>query len=233
MKKMLYLVVVGLITFNLQAQNNHRTVKVVGEAIIKVIPEQVIFRIPLKVIDPSYAGCSNSLSETLNELQTELLRKGVSKEKVHTAQYTISENMVYEDGKRVQKGYKGSVSVTLSDTYSKEFVQKVLASVDKLKLSYAIDFSLSSEQKDVLSKMAITKAVEDATHKANILAIASKLQLGDISLISYGERNFMPGPLTPQRMEIANVDFKNSNELNLNPPSIHLTKSVTIVWQIE
>lgn len=233
MKKIVFLLVVGLITFNLQAQNNQRSIKVVGEAMIKVIPEQTTFRIPLKIIDPSYMECSNSLRETLDKLQTDLLRQGISKDKVHADQYTISENMVYENGKRIQQGFKGSVSVVVSDIYSQEFVYKVLGSVDKYKLSYAIDFSLSPEQKDVLSKEAITKAVEDATQKAHILAEASKLPLGEIILISYGERNFMPGPLTQERMEISTADFKNSNELNLNPPSTHLAKKVTIVWQIK
>lgn len=233
MKKFLFLVCVGMFTFNLQAQNHERTIKVVGQAIIQVTPEQTKFKIPLKIIDPSYLGCSNSLSKTLNKLQSDLLRQGISEDDVHTAHFSISENMVYEDGKRVQKGYIGSVTVMVSDTYSKEFVQKVLESVDKLELSYAIDFSLTSEQRDALSKVAIKKAVEDAKEKATVLAEASEVELGKISIISYDERSFMPGPLTPQRMEMSNADFKSSNELNLNPPLTSLSKTVTIVWQID
>lgn len=233
MKKLLFLLLVGMISFNLQAQTHERTINVNGEAIIKVVPEQVNFTIPLNIIDSSYLGCSNSLSQTLNELQADLLTKGISEEKVHTAHFTISENMVYEDGKRVQKGYKGSVTVLVSDTYRKEFIHEVLESVGKLELSYVIDFSLTSEQKDTLRELAIRKAVEDAKQKATILAEASEVHLGEVSLIAYGDRTFMPGPLTPQRMEMTKADLQGSNELNLNPPLISLTKSVNIVWQIE
>lgn len=222
-----------MIGFEALAQVDQRSLEVVGKAIIKATPQEVNFRIPLKIIDSSYSGCSDALGETLSKLRADLLRKGIAEDKIHTSNYNIAENLVYEGGKRQQQGYKGSVVVMVSEKYSSEFIQKVLMSVEKLKLTYAINFSLNSQQKDELSKQAITKAVEDAKQKAIILAEASQVQLGDITLISYGKDNYRIEPLAMERMSMNQDEQKGSNELNLNPPLLSLNKSVTIVWQIE
>lgn len=215
------------------AQTNNRSIEVVGKATIKTIPEEVIFRIPLKIIDSSYIDCSNAISKTLSNLQQDLLSKGVSDDRIRTSSFSISENMVYEAGKRQQQGYKGSVTVMVSESYTAEFVQKVLESVEKLKLTYSINFSMSVNQKEELTKLAITKAVEDARQKAIVLSEASDVQLGEISRISYGKDSHRAEPFSAERMLSSQSDVSGSDELSLSPPLTSLFKSVLIVWAIK
>lgn len=233
MKKFAIILLIGMVSFiDVVAQGQQRTLEVVGKATVKAFPEQVIFRIPLKIVDAGYLGCSNLLATTLNNLQKDLIEKGIDKEKVNTANYNISENIVFENGVRVQKGFKGEVSVMLAADYSPELVGKVLETVRELKLSYAINFSMSEEQKSRLTDVAMASAVEDAKQKAVILAKTAEVQLDAIVRVSYGMDQFRPEPFMSERIMASSSDA-GQNELNLSPSLTSLFKSVLIVWEIK
>lgn len=233
MKKLVCSVFFLMILFNVEAQTSKGSIEVVGKATIKTIPEEVIFRIPLKIIDSSYLECSTAINKTLSNLRNELISKGIADSRIRTANFSISDHMVYEGGKRSQQGYQGSVTVIVSENYSVDFVQKVLQSVEKLELTYAINFSMSTDQKEELTKIAISQAVEDAKQKALVLSEASGVQLGEISRISYGKDSYRAEPLHTERMLSSTMDAVGSNELSLSPTRIALFKYVLIVWDIK
>ena len=232
MKKITYLLFL-LVTTSLVAQNNQSSLQVAGKAIVKEIPKEIVFRIPLKIVDSSYVGCNDRMAYTLNELQKDLKKKGITEESIHTGNYSITENMVFEGGKRIQQGFKGSVNVMVSAIYSPELIQKVLESVSSFKLTYSINFSMSENQKQRLTEIAMVSAVEDAKQKALILAEAANVQLGSILKISYGIDQYRPEPMLSERIMSNQADELNQNELNLSPPLTSLVKSVLIVWEID
>ena len=232
MKKITYLLFL-LVTTSLIAQNNQSSLQVAGKAIVKEIPKEIVFRIPLKIVDSSYVGCNDRMAYTLNELQKDLKKKGITEESIHTGNYSITENMVFEGGKRIQQGFKGSVNVMVSAIYSPELIQKVLESVSSFKLTYSINFSMSENQKQRLTEIAMVSAVEDAKQKALILAEAANVQLGSILKISYGIDQYRPEPMLSERIMSNQADELNQNELNLSPPLTSLVKSVLIVWEIQ
>lgn len=232
MKKITYLLFL-LVTTSLVAQNNQSSLQVAGKAIVKEIPKEIVFRIPLKIVDSSYVGCNDRMAYTLNELQKDLKKKGITEESIHTGNYSITENMVFEGGKRIQQGFKGSVNVMVSAIYSPELIQKVLESVSSFKLTYSINFSMSENQKQRLTEIAMVSAVEDAKQKALILAEAANVQLGSILKISYGIDQYRPEPMLSERIMSNQADELNQNELNLSPPLTSLVKSVLIVWEIQ
>lgn len=232
MKKIIFLLFISVAP-NLFAQNDQGSLQVAGKAIVKEIPKEVVFRIPLKIVDSSYLGCNDRLAYTLNELQKDLIEKGITEESIHTGNYSIAENMVFEGGKRIQQGFKGSVNVMLSAMYSPELIQKVLESVSNFKLTYSINFSMSENQKRSLTEIAMVSAVEDAKQKALILAEAANVQLGSILKISYGVDQYRPEPFLSERIISSQADEQGQNELNLSPPLTSLVKSVLIVWEIQ
>jgi uncharacterized protein YggE len=232
MKKITYLLFL-LVTVSLVAQNNQASLQVAGKAIVKEIPREIVFRIPLKIVDSSYISCNDRMVYTLNELQKDLKKKGIAEESIQTGNYSITENMVFEGGKRVQQGFQGSVNVLLSATYSPQLIQKVLESVSSFKLNYTINFSMSEEQKQRLTEIAMVSAVEDAKQKAMILAKAANVQLGSILKISYGIDQYRTEPMLSERIMSSQADEMGQNELNLSPSMTSLFKSVLIVWEIQ
>jgi len=145
----LWLILFGVTIMN--AQTDPSVIQVAGKATVKEYPKEIVFRIPLKIIDTAYLGCSERLAKTLNKLQTDLKNKGIAEELIHTDNYSISENIVFEGGKRIQKGFIGSVNFMLKEDFNPEFVDMVLESVKHYKLNYSISFSMSEDQKKGLN----------------------------------------------------------------------------------
>ena len=228
---LLFAAVLGLT--NMSAQISQPSIQVAGKASVNEIAEEIVFRIPIKMIDSSYIGCNDRLSYTLNEFQKELREKGISEKSIHTSNYSITTNMIYEDGKRVQKGYQGKVNLVVSNRYSPELIQKVLQSINSFQFSYNVNFSMSESQKHRLTKIAMENAVEDAKHKAMILANASNVQLGAILKISYEIDQYRSEPFLSERIMSSQAEDIGQNDLNLSPPLTSLHKSVLIVWEIK
>ncbi len=234
MKKVTYLLLLFVLSVtNMSAQIDQASLQVAGKGTVKEIPKEVGFRIPLKIVDSSYMGCNDRMAYTLNKLQKDLKKKGIAEESIHTNNYSITENMVFDGGKRVQQGFKGSVNVMLAANYSPQLIHKVLESVSSYKLNYTINFSMSEDQLQRLTKIAMVRAVEDAKQKALILAEASNVQLGSILKISYGIDQYRPEPFLSERMMSSQTDELSQNELNLSPPMTSLFKTVLIIWEIK
>ena len=234
MKKVTYLLLLFVLSVtNMSAQIDQASLQVAGKGTVKEIPKEVGFRIPLKIVDSSYMGCNDRMAYTLNKLQKDLKKKGIAEESIHTNNYSITENMVFDGGKRVQQGFKGSVNVMLAANYSPQLIHKVLESVSSYNLNYTINFSMSEDQLQRLTKIAMVRAVEDAKQKALILAEASNVQLGSILKISYGIDQYRPEPFLSERMMSSQTDELSQNELNLSPPMTSLFKTVLIIWEIK
>lgn len=217
---------------NSKAQERERVIEVVGKAIIKDIPEEVYFRIPLKIVDTTYLGCSDRLSSILNEFQKDLKSKGILKESMNTSNYNIAENIVFEEGKRVNRGYKGNVNVVLNAKYSPALISKVLQSLENYKLNYSINFMMSASQKERLTDVVMLNAVKDAKQKASILAEGAGVELGEITRISYGIENYRADPMVYESTLMRQEDTQLKNDLNLSPPLTSLVKSVLVVWEL-
>ncbi len=234
MKKINTVLFVSLLFIsNIIAQMDPAIIEVAGKATVKEMPKEIVFRIPLKIIDSTYLGCNERLTYTLNELQMDFKKRGIQEEAIHTANFSITENLIFEGGKRVQKGFKGSVNVMLASDYSPTLIHQVLESVNSYELSYTINFSMSEDQKTRLTKIAMVDAVEDAKQKALILAESANVELGSILKISYGIDQYRPGPFLSERIVNSQADDISQNQLNLSPPFTSLFKSVLIVWEIK
>ncbi len=234
MKKISLLVYCLLIVgFSLKAQATDHTLEVSGKATVKEVAQEIVFRIPLKILDATYLGCSNRLAETLNDLKKDLSKNGIQEAWIKTNNYRISENMVYMDGQRKQDGYMGMVNIAVEGNYSPELVNNVLKSINSLALNYSINFSMSEEQKQRLTKIAMVNAVDDAKQKALVLSEATGVKLVGIAKISYGIDASRPEPFMTERVLSSQEDGSSSNDLSLSPPLTSLFKSVLIVWNIE
>jgi uncharacterized protein YggE len=234
MKKVSLLVYCLLIVgFSMRAQETGHTLEVAGKASVKELPQEIVFRIPLKILDATYLGCSNRLAETLNDLKKDLSKNGIQEAWIKTNNYRISENMVYKDGQRKQDGYMGMVNIAVDGNYSPELMNSVLKSINSLELNYSINFSMSEDQKQRLTKIAMVNAVDDAKQKALVLSEAAGVKLIGIAKISYGIDTYRPEPFMTERVLSSQDDGASANDLSLSPPLTSLFKSVLIVWNIE
>jgi len=98
------------------------------------------------------------------------------------------------------------------------------------------EFSIGYTVKDKEGPKAelISRAIEDARRKADIIASSADLELKVIESIDFGSDD-LRFEVSPVRMMYASneSDSRKSFDVNINPDDIELTENITIVWSIE
>ena len=232
MKKSFWMLIFLLGTgYSTLAQSIQPMIEVLGKSTVKEIPEIVEFTLPIKIIDSTFGGCSEQLLVALNRLQSDFVSEGLDKDQVTSSEYAIGEYFEFINGKRVNKGYRGTVNVKARFDYSQNMVNRIIALTKRHRHDFTIHFQLSEKQKKQLTAKALEEAVKDAKTKAEILAAASGVELGEIYKITYGQAPYHPAPLTMMRSDES--DHTASNELSLSPPMISTQQTVSILWEID
>lgn len=98
----------------------------------------------------------------------------------------------------------------------------------------SIEYTVSDPEKykDELLK----NAIEDSKHKAQVLAHAANVELGDIVSIDYswGEINFVSKPI--QNFAFASAEKTTGSpgyDIDIEADDIDVTDTVTVIWSIK
>lgn len=221
----------GLVT----AQSTESVLKVKGEAILQVVPEQMNIHIPIQVKEPTYEACSDKLIRTYNELRNALVKNGIAKDEVRAGRLEIQENYVYTDRERKLEGYIGTINISLDLPHNDKKLTSIMNTMkaEKFSFGYNLSFSLSETQKKNLREEAIKTAIADAREKAAVIAEAMQVQLSGIREISHGYDSDNHD-IMMQRGDMAymKADYESAPELQLTPNKIEIRKTISIVWML-
>lgn len=243
MKNLIILFLFISSSFNAYSQNSLcEAVVVEGKSSVKMTPEIIAFNINFSVVDTNYNRCAELTFQKIESVKSQFIKNGIDKELIETNNYSIAEKYEYDQVSRKQvfKGYRASIPI-LIETEVENPLSKQIYNIIKnnLKSNFKIDFHLSQVQIDAIKEKLIELAIEDANLKAQLLAKNSKIKLGKISKIQYGE------PRTISNFSRSNYELLNSyqpitrsSELKtgitvLNPAKIEMRTSVMIAWMIE
>ncbi len=222
------------------AQETVNNIEVVGTASVKAIPELMIVDIPVNIEDSTYVACSNNLQKKLSDLQKSMESAGVLEKQLKVLNFSIRENYEYNHKlqKSVKIGYRGQGNLQIEEIYSADLLQKIIKVLEKNESTFYLRFELSKNQKDILRKQSMEKAVADAKEKAHILSKASAVILGDIIKISYGKSIAQDDVNYQLRKEImirgVSADEKDySVEADLSPKEMSISTNVILKWAID
>lgn len=243
MKKITFLIFMFLPVFSyaqLDIDNEPYIIEVKGEFITRQKPENIIVSLEITETDSDYKKCFDKAFATLNALKTAFLKNGIAEKSVKTKDLSINEDYDWDNNKRIKKGYIAIINMEIENTYNEEFTRKLLKSLSEytFKVNYNIGFVLSEEQKEKLRETAIKESVNDARKKAEIIARASNLQLGEIYRINYGNSldfgNNIDNDLVKDETVLAIASPKiPDREIDFNPKEIAIKKTILIEWKIK
>jgi uncharacterized protein YggE len=225
-------------------QSKDLTLLVKGTAILKQMPELIYVSINIKSESQDYSDCQNKLLSKMEKVKSSILKQKFSKDIIKTNEISINERKEFINGKTVNTGFIGNVSVNIESAYSTEISNKLLAAfkTDSLFLNYTIAFRLSEVQKSQLRQQAIIMAIDDAKDKASLIAKSSNIKLLNINSITYldddmtylRDRDIIREVIKPSQDTFLMVRGTDSNTPNIdfNPKEIGIIKSVRIEWTI-
>jgi hypothetical protein len=250
--KTFFLTLAGLLIFSVisngqlySSQTKDHTILVKGTAIIKQIPELIFVSINVKSESQDYSDCQNRVLFKMEKVKIAILKQKISKDLIKTNEITINERKEFINGKTVNTGFIGNISIIIESPYSIDISNKLLTAFksDSLVLNYTVGFRLSEAQKSQLRQEAITLAIEDAKEKALLIAKSSNIKLLNINSITYldddltylRDRDIIREVVRPSQDAFLSVRGTDSDTPNIdfNPKEIGIIKSVRIEWTIE
>jgi uncharacterized protein len=198
-----------------------RTITVTGSGSVTVRPNQAGFSFGVTSQAKSAAQALDANAAAISKVIAALKAGGVGADKIQTENVSISP-VTSEQGDAIL-GYSvsNSVSVTVSDIErSGDLIDAAVAAG----ANQVSGPSLTVAAEDALYQDALRAAVSDARTKAQALAQASGVQLGDIVSVAEGAGGAPPGPVFSATESKADVPIE--------PGTREISASVTVVFAV-
>ncbi|NPV61483.1 MAG: SIMPL domain-containing protein [Methanotrichaceae archaeon] len=201
-----------------------------GEGKVIVVPDMAVVVLGVETRNASAEKAARENAELMNETISALLTAGIAEKDIQTSQFSLTTN-------RDQSPYSTSegkeplplefiatnrVSVRLNDTQGIGMVLDAAVSAGSNSIQ-SINFDLQDSQPQ--EDLALSRAVDDAQRKAQIVADAAGVQLGRILEISEGYG------YTSSRNEVA-FAYAAAPTTPISPGELEITASVTATYEI-
>lgn len=218
-----------------------RTLKITGKGKISVKPDRIRLNMIMEESYKEYEVTLSQSSDTTKILKELFVSLGFKKDDLKTKSFDIdTKNESYkakdQSWKKRLVGYTYTHRMLIEfDADNKklgEILYALAHSVITPEISIEYTVSDPEKHKDQLLK----NAIEDSKHKAEVLANAANVELGDIVSIDYswGEINFVSEPI--QNFAFASAEqTRNSTgyDIDIEAEDIDVTDTVTVIWSIK
>lgn len=214
----------------------NRTIRVTGTGKLSVKPDLIRVLMCQEGTYQKYETALAKSAEGKRELDQAMAEIGIAKEELKTQYFHVG--AVYEgynapDGSWKQRlsGYRFTHRIKVElDNDNTRLVQimNALAHMKK-ETEFSVEYALKDE--DAAKNELLAKAVQDSKAKAEVLASASGVKLGQILTVDYswGEVE-MVSRVMPQMMRAKAMD--SSMEMEMEAENIAVEDTVTVVFEI-
>lgn len=215
-----------------------RTIRVTGRGSVSVKPDTTSLKITFEGAYKDYEETVKQSAEKTKILREAIEKSGIPGEDLKTKDFSIdSEYERYrdhnDDYRRRFIGYKFYHRTEIQFPNDNKLLGRILyeLSVCSVKVEFSIDYTV--KDKDAVKKEVIKRAVENSREKAEILATAAGVTLGEIQSIDYswGEIEIRTSPV--DMLEIGSYKMESSYDIGIEPDDIDVADTVTILWEIK
>ena len=219
-----------------------RSIRVKGKGKISVKPDTIRLNIEAEGLFPEYGETVKKSAEETEKVRVTIEKAGLNPKELKTVHFGIdSEYESYRDErdnwKRRFMGYKYRHAMNIKFPNDNDILGKVLYQLSKCDV--AVEFSINHTVKDTetVKNQLLSKAVEDSKAKAEVLAKAAEVMLGEIQSIDYswGEIEIYSEPMDKMALGCADMvmEASASYDVNIEADDIDVQDTVTIVWSIQ
>lgn len=210
-----------------------RLITVEGEGKVTSSPDTIEVSVELVTLDKDYDKMIEEAVNKLNLLNEHLMNIGFKKKDIKTTDFTINakyENIMDQTGKHTNEfvGYEARQNIILEFPYDTKLLGEVIAAITRSVVRPNISIRFTIKYKQTLLNSLLDAAVKDAMNKANILASASGVRLGNVESIEHKRRDhiiYSDTRLMPSAMY-------GMEKLDITPKDILLTEQVLMSFEI-
>lgn len=213
-----------------------RRITVKGTGQVRRKPDQVILDLRLEALDLSYEKAMALAARSLEELRLAVQGADFDPKELKTTSFDIDVRYRSEqDAKnhyiQIFEGYAVNHGIRLEFDWDQDRLGKVLTAVAKTRINPGLDIRFGIKDPNAVVEELLALAAENARQKAQILAAASGVALGELQAIDYNwsdihlysNTNFMMRD--KMMMEAASAP-------SIEPEDVSVSDSATFVWAI-
>ncbi|HZP56630.1 MAG TPA: SIMPL domain-containing protein [Dehalococcoidia bacterium] len=218
----------GSTTTNVQSGNEQHGISTQGQGTVHATPDVAQVTLGVSVLDDSVAAARDRAAASLNAMIDSLKANGVADKDIQTQYLSVSPEYDYTNGRQLLKGFRvqNSVTATVRDIgrTSKAVDDAITAGGDDAQVQ-GIAFTI--DKPESLQDQARQQAVADARARAETLAKASGVSLGDPIQIS---ESGGPAPVP-----VAAGELKRAADAStpIQPGELDVTVNVSVTWEIK
>jgi uncharacterized protein YggE len=215
----------------------NRTITIKGTGKISVKPDLIIITMRLESHDNNYEKTMKLAAESVNNLQNAIVNAGFNKADLKTTSFNIRTH--YESYRDKDNNYKSRFDgyiceqgLKLEFDFNTSVLSNVLTSIGKATVEPNLNIQFSVKDKDAINEELLIRATENARRKAEVIARASNVTLGDLISIDYNWGDLYLYSNTSYNVEDKCLAFKASAP-DIEPDDIDVSDTVTFVWEIK
>lgn len=202
-----------------------RKITVSGEGTVIAKPDRATATLGVRTESKNLQEAQTSNAEKANEMLSSLLKLGISKDDIKTADFRIDPIYSYEDGKQLFQGYRVThlFSLTIRDSGKTGLI---IDTAVQNGANEVMNIQFSVAKPEVFYNRALSLAVIDSYKKAQTIAatLGSQTVLSPLSITEDTQRT-MPGPFL-----VASFDKTGSSGTPIEPGKLEIRAGVTAVY---
>ena len=196
-----------------------KEIKIVGTASKKVSPDTVKVFMYLST-EANTSTLAQSIYNKKVELIDNILKQlGYNPQDLVTEHFVVGKNIVYEDNKKVDKGFRADASFSIVFDLDYNKLEELIASMSQA-LGMRITYDTYLKDAEAVSQEVLNSAVKDACDKAGMVANACGVEVGEITSIKYEDMPSFAG-------------FRAVSESHLKPSEVEISKTIEITWELK
>lgn len=211
-----------------QSDNEH-SISVQGSSTITSDPDEVSFSVGVQTQASDAVDAQQENSDKMDAIKTALFAAGLSVDEIQSSSYSVSPDYDWSGSARRITGYTASHTLQIKTSKINE-VGKLLDAATNSGANNmgSIYFGLSDAKEEGLRKQALGQAVDVAKGKAQALASAAGVGLGQTIYITEGSSTSYQTNIAYAMDEAA----PRAGGTSIEPGSVDLTASVTVTYAI-
>ena len=212
------------------------TVKGIGNVNIK--PDLIIINMELVSHKYDYEETMKLATDSVSKLEKAIEEAGFNKKELKTTSFNIrtSYKSYYDENKNYKNKFDGYIceqGLKLQFDLDMQVLSKVLTAITKSGVEPRLNIRFSVKDKEKVNEELLINATENARRKAEVLAKASKVNLGKLVTINYNWSEVGIYSKTTYEMENKSLVMEEAYAPNIEPDDIELSDTATFVWEIK
>ena len=211
-----------------------RTITVKGSAKLSLRPDYVVITMNLTVEDKNYEVAMEQANTRLEAMRDALEAIGYDRKELKTANFNVSTEYDFQNdrngnGRRIFRGYACTHDLKLALDFNAARLGETLAAITGCEAMPDLNVRFTVKDSGAVSDELLRLASESALHRAQVLAAASGVELGQLVRVyySWGDRDFVsPTAFAGNMLRSAKAS------MDFTPEDIDVNDQATFVWEI-